>query len=352
MRVLLVGTHFAMYTCALLDGMSGLEARAYLSSANYQREKGAIKDDRVVLFGGAGFRKPVGLLRLVYQYIKLLWSWRPNVVHFQETSTDVNYLLWVLSVGFPRVLTVHDAEPHPGDFRPGRSDFYSKRMRQQADKLIVHSESIKKQLLKAERSSPCDIAVVPHVNLPVNRLGPARASRPIRFLLVGRMNAYKGAEILADAAISLSQRRLDFECLIAGAGPSMSLLKRRTDKTPQIVLIDKFLLPEEMDELLCSADCLVLPYIEASSSGILAQAMSIGLPAIATNVGSFSEYIESGDSGWIIPPADPASLAVAMEAVLSDPDKLRSASESLSARSKMFSPQRVGSILHDIYLSI
>ena len=66
----------------------------------------------------------------------------------------------------------------------------------------------------------------------------------------------------------------------------------------------------------------VLPYIEASQSGIIPIAYAFKKPVVVTNVGSIPEVVDDGITGFIVPPKDPDALASAITKLLRD-DKLR-----------------------------
>ena len=75
----------------------------------------------------------------------------------------------------------------------------------------------------------------------------------------------------------------------------------------------EFIPDHEMELYFKAADVLVLPYKEIFQSGILFLSYSFGLPAVATDVGSFKEEIAEGSTGFLCQPNDPAELAKAIE---------------------------------------
>jgi glycosyltransferase involved in cell wall biosynthesis len=66
----------------------------------------------------------------------------------------------------------------------------------------------------------------------------------------------------------------------------------------------------------------VLPYVEASQSGVVPTAYGFKKPIIATNVGSIDEIVDDGKTGLIVPCQDPRALAEAIIKLLND-DELR-----------------------------
>ena len=73
-------------------------------------------------------------------------------------------------------------------------------------------------------------------------------------------------------------------------------------------------------------DCLfaVVPYIDATQSGVAQTAFSVDVPLIVTNVGDLPQSVTDGITGIVIPPKDPESLAGAIVKLASDPILLES----------------------------
>jgi glycosyltransferase involved in cell wall biosynthesis len=63
---------------------------------------------------------------------------------------------------------------------------------------------------------------------------------------------------------------------------------------------------------------LVMPSRSEAMPNALLEAMTLGVPAVATRVGGVAEVAENGESAWIVPPEDPAALAAAMRACAGD----------------------------------
>ncbi len=70
------------------------------------------------------------------------------------------------------------------------------------------------------------------------------------------------------------------------------------------------------------ASLVALPYLSASTSGLLTTAYVFGKPVVATRVGALPEYVQEGETGLLVPPADAQRLAEAIVRLLTD-DALR-----------------------------
>ena len=65
-----------------------------------------------------------------------------------------------------------------------------------------------------------------------------------------------------------------------------------------------------------AADIVVAPYLEASQSGVVAEALAHGKPCLVTPVGALAEQIGFGEAGWIADAPDPRAFASKLEQVL------------------------------------
>jgi len=164
------------------------------------------------------------------------------------------------------------------------------------------------------------VDVVPH-----GILGRADIDRDISgyepgtFLFFGRVLAYKGLRYLLDAADILHGRGYDFRVIVAGTGSDLELHRKRIASTPWIDLIDRYISPAEVPGLFRRAMAVVLPYTDATQSGVGAMALAGSRPVIASNVGDVPDVVIDGQTGLIVPPRSANALADAMEKLLADP---------------------------------
>ena len=80
---------------------------------------------------------------------------------------------------------------------------------------------------------------------------------------------------------------------------------------------------EEAIDLFCRCGLVVLPYRDATQSALVAAAYAFHKPVIVTDTGALPEYVEPGQTGWVVPPGDARALAECLSDALSDPERLR-----------------------------
>lgn len=211
----------------------------------------------------------------------------------------------------PYILCLHDAIPHPGDDYPFRST--ALRMQIEAtDGLIVLSDHVADAVQDHYQYPKERIYKIPHgrFDFAKDKIEPRSFpdGRPFHLLFLGRFAAYKGLPLLLDAFDRLRTSSTSFKLTIAGSG-DLGPLAARIDQTPDIDLIHEWLSDETIANCLQAADAVVLPYQEASQSGIAATAFAAGLPVIATPVGGLTEQIEDHYTGLIATAVTASALA-------------------------------------------
>jgi glycosyltransferase involved in cell wall biosynthesis len=152
----------------------------------------------------------------------------------------------------------------------------------------------------------------------------AETTTPLRMIAVGRLVEKKGYSYLIHACALLRQRGCRFELAIYGSGPQRDELARLIDTfgLGDIVQLQGSRTQEELIALYREADLFVLSPQTLSNGdrdglpNVLMEAMSVGLPVVATDVSGIPELIEHDRSGLLVPPCDEVALAEALERLL------------------------------------
>jgi glycosyltransferase involved in cell wall biosynthesis len=167
-------------------------------------------------------------------------------------------------------------------------------------------------------------------------------------LFLGGLEPVKGLDILIDACARLRDRGLRFTCRLVGEG------RLRRQLTEMITSLDLqgFVRLEgarphaELPDWLRAADLFVLPSRSEGVPNVLLEAMSCGIPFVASQVGGIPEVAEFG-SGRLVPPQDPTALADAIWDQLAAANA-RGAVASSYARSHEYAATELGDYLEHI----
>jgi glycosyltransferase involved in cell wall biosynthesis len=140
------------------------------------------------------------------------------------------------------------------------------------------------------------------------------------FLAVGSLLVRKGHAFLIEACRILKGYGIDFQCVIIGEGPERRELEdliRRYNMEGEVELPGS--VPhEDIQEYYNQADFLVHPSISEGIPVVLMEAMSKGLPVIATNITGIPELVNNEKNGILVPIRDTLELAEAMMRLLND----------------------------------
>jgi glycosyltransferase involved in cell wall biosynthesis len=133
-------------------------------------------------------------------------------------------------------------------------------------------------------------------------------------LTVARLDSQKGHDVLLRAVAETPSVRL----VLAGQGPErerLETLVSRLGLSARVLFLGR---RTDVAELLAASDVFVLPSLFEGSSLAVLEAMAAMKPVVATAIGGTDELIVDGESGRLVPPADPGALAAALRQVIAD----------------------------------
>jgi glycosyltransferase involved in cell wall biosynthesis len=273
----------------------------------------------LVTFEKPRLRQPIKQVRTCLSLVRQIRRFRPDLVHLQQGHLWFNLVLPLLR-RYPLVVTIHDHTPHVGD-RGGRKT-PPRAMRlafRPADEVIVHAEQVKREVAELRGVPPGIVHTIPHV--AIGDLVPPRGlpEDPNLVLFFGRIWPYKGLDYLIRAEPRITARIPDVRFVIAGKGESVDRYVRQMGDPARFLIQNRFVSAEERAELFERAAVIVLPYVEASQSGVVPVAYAFGKPVVATSVGGLPEAVEHERTGLIVPPRDEVRLAEAVAQLLERP---------------------------------
>jgi glycosyltransferase involved in cell wall biosynthesis len=139
-------------------------------------------------------------------------------------------------------------------------------------------------------------------------------------LSVGRLNVQKGLDLVLDAMPSVLADVPQAQWVWAGDGPERDSRLRRAR---ELGVEDHLTLIGRVDwvrELMLGSDLLLFPSRYEGFALTVLESQMAGLPVIVSNTGSLPEMVRPEVDGVVVPPADPAALAVATVAALLHPE--------------------------------
>ena len=147
---------------------------------------------------------------------------------------------------------------------------------------------------------------------------------PPRLLCLGRLVSDKGFDTAIDAFSRMDRERLaGITLVIAGDGPARADLEAKADalELGDSVAFTGWVQPEDVPALIDSATVVIVPSRSREAFGNIAvQAMQLGRPVIAADVGGLPEIVADDVTGYIVRANDPAALADALTRLLANRD--------------------------------
>lgn len=325
-----------------------------------------LPEDSITLFSSSWKdRLPAGVIpgarqvdvRIPVQLLNFGWhklEWPP--VEWVARPADVVHSLHPLlipSTAAAQVVTIHDLYflDRPDQTTAEIRRDYPKLAAthaQRADAIVVNSTHTGREVatrfgIPSERIAVC---------YPGRPDWSRRTEPPVDgpILFVGTADPRKNLSRLVEAYASLVARRTSVpDLVIAGSlpvaaenllGPADQALKAR-------VRLTGYVTDDERRRLYGEASLLVLPSLTEGFGMTALEAMTVGVPVVASNRGALPEVV--GDAGILVDPESVADLSSALERVLSDPGMRRSMSERGLERARQFSWTDSADRLYDVY---
>jgi glycosyltransferase involved in cell wall biosynthesis len=229
----------------------------------------------------------------------------------------------------PKIVTIHDPVLHLGEQGEFLRFFLNLNIKQ-ANRVIILSRSFI-DTIKKKGISEAKIAVIPHgefsyyekikgevISTPYQKRG--------KILFFGRISPYKGIGVLLKAFALIKKELPEVSLDIVGNG-DIEPYRMEMDELQDITLVNRWIKDEEVAKYFSGVDLVVLPYIDASQSGVIPIAYSFKLPVVASNIGGLPEQIDDGVTGYLSEPGNYEELANKCVYLLKHPELLSNMGE-------------------------
>ena len=209
---------------------------------------------------------------------------------------------------------------------------WQNRLIRSADKVVVPSTDAAERWTNEASLDPADVCVIP-TGVDTNRFVPIPDAERARIrselgvapgtpmvLFAGRIDPGKGLDVLMEATHELDGL---VHLVVCGSATDAGYLARlkSSSRGRQVSFVER---RPDITTLLASADLVVLPSVVPETQGlVVAEAMSSGTPAIASNIGGLVDSL-AGFPSHLVPAGDAGALARSVRELadwrISDPD--------------------------------
>jgi glycosyltransferase involved in cell wall biosynthesis len=279
-----------------------------------ERFRDLIDLDKTFVIKGTRNSNVIKKLFISYQIHQYLKKINPDVIIIDNSM--LTYFVSTLAFRKKMLLVVHDPFLHSGE-----NFFIDRYLRTIHFSLIrqkmLLNENQKNEFIAHYNYSPKDIhtsflSVYDFLNYC--KTNKSVDSGNFNILFFGRISPYKGIKFLLDAFVDIlsTKKYPDITLTIAGSG-NFDFEIDHYRQYPEIKILNEYIYPENLADLISNSSVVVCPYIDATQSGVVMSAYAFKKPVIATNVGGLPEMVKDRSTGIIIEPKNSEAI---MNAIL------------------------------------
>lgn len=255
---------------------------------------------KFLIFNGKRSLHPINIINGI-RLLKYIIKKKIDTIHFDGQSARLVYILPLITRK-NIYLTIHDPVQHSGE-KNWKTECIRELYSIISNKIFFHSNfALKQYLLNNEKQNKIlyNIPLKPYTYISTYRKNNSKEGQYILFF--GRISYYKGIDILVRSIKIVSLHYPHQQFLIAGDFKNNLDLFIEINGEKNIDIINRHIDIEELANMISESKFIVCPYRDATQSGVLMTSIAMDKPVIATNVGSFPEYIEHDVNGLLSNP--------------------------------------------------
>ena len=203
----------------------------------------------------------------------------------------------------------------------------------------LHTDGADAVIAACEATASCTVGARPRViyfgvDAPENGL-PFRPRRSAPGPVLGtaaRLVPIKGISYLLRALALVLPEFPQLKLQLAGSGPERRALEAQARQFGIADRVEFLGWQPEIHQVMAAWDIFVLPSLDEGFPLALLDAMSVGLPVVASAAGGIPELVVDGQTGWLVPPARPEALAERIAFLLRNSELARSMGQAGRAR--------------------
>ncbi len=253
----------------------------------------------------------------ITEFLHIIKKEKIDVIHTHSSKDSWNAGIAGRISGVPIVRSRHLSTP------VGNRWFTTFVYRYLCDAIITSGTQIKEALINNNSLDPAKIYSIAagvdteryNTNVSGDRIRDELSlmeSMPV-VGVVAILRSWKGHKYLIEAVPKVVSVYPDAKFLIVGDGPKWDDLKKQVHDLGIDRNVNMTNFRNDIPEIIAALDMLVLPSIASeATSQVIPQALAMGKPVIATNVGGLPEIIDDGVTGLLIPPRDHEAISNAV----------------------------------------
>lgn len=224
-----------------------------------------------------------------------------------------------------------------------------------AASVVSNSQGLK---ILALKSSPKQEIGVIFNGIAIDEFRPISEGSPengfFTVLCVSRITERKGIKYLIEAVAQLVPKYPNVKLQIAGEGDKLEELEKETrdrDLRDKVEFLGR-VAHADLVKIYQGADVFVLPSLNEGMSNTMLEALSSGLPLVATDTGGTKELLNDGENGFIVKMKDADDIADKIEKLILNPDLKKKMGEASRQKAEGMSWEKVAKQYYELYKSL
>jgi glycosyltransferase involved in cell wall biosynthesis len=292
--------------------------------------------------------------------VRLFRQLRPDIVHTHTAKAGTLGRLAARLAGVPRIVHTFHGHVLEGYFSPAATRVFlgiERALARITDRIITVSPRLRQALLGMGIGQPAQVEVVP-LGLDLDRfLRAPKGQNDLRLALripagtpllgiVGRLVPIKDHPTLFQALTLFPDGSGAPHLLVVGDGERREDLQQLAHRLGLASRVHFLGWRSDLEAILSELDMVICCSRNEGTPVALIEAMAAGVPVVSSDVGGVGDLVVHGETGWLVPPGDPAALAQGIQRLLGDPELCRRLA--VAARPVALERHHVKGLIHRI----
>lgn len=267
------------------------------------------------------------LARKIKTFIK---DYNPDIIHTTDYGKQMSILYSILNKDYPQIISIHDVVPHNtlSGLKKFISEIHWKYVIKKFTNILLFSHIFDDIINQRLRNVKHTIyhSILGSYDFLTN-YGCANNNYDQYILFFGRIDHYKGVDVLIESFHKSNCKRHGIKLIIAGKD-MINITTNIEDES--IIVINRYIENEELSSLIRNSMFVVLPYRMATQSGVTKSAFALNKPILCTDAGNLPNEVIDGKYGKVCLADNIESLTNGINQMIASPSDIIKYSDNIA----------------------
>ncbi|WP_162340655.1 glycosyltransferase [Cyclobacterium salsum] len=253
-------------------------------------------------------------VKAIQKLVSFFLQEKPDVVHTSGAEANFHGIIAAKMTGVKRLIAEEIGIPN----QKIHHKIMVKIIYKFPDYVLANSKPVTNYLEKENGVNPKILKIIPNpLNAIAKRAIQQSYSKDFQILTISRLKVVKNIEGILKVIALLVQENHPLKFTVIGDGDNFLALKERASDLGIAENVEfKGFIPSPLSGIK-ETNLFILNSFTEGFSNALVEAMSAGIPCLATDVGAAGDLIEENETGWLVKPGDEQDLYIKMKFILS-----------------------------------